>query len=200
MDQTEKKPTNEGAGSQYTWEGLESGQRYFFRVRAVNAKGSSAWTGIKSVVIGKAPAAPTTWSSTTKVISGESLTLYWVHNSEDGSSQTFAELELIVDGVKTTKTIQNTTDEDEKDKTSTYTLKTTGYTDGATIQWRVRTAGIISNSYGDWSVQRTIDVYAPPVLNLAVIDGKAQLFDVLTSFPAYIAATSGPNTQRESVY
>lgn len=179
----------------YEKTGLQSGETYFFRVRAVNDQGESAWSGIKSIILGKSPSAPTTWSSTTRVVVGESVTLYWVHNSEDGSSQTFANLELIVDGVKTTKTIQNTSNEDEKDKTSTYTLKTSGYTDGATIQWRVRTAGVLTSDYGDWSVMRTIDVYAPPILNLAVIDGKAQLFDVLKSFPAYIAATSGPNTQ-----
>ena len=47
----------------YTVTGLESGDEYFFRVRAVNDQGESGWTEIKSVVIGKAPSAPTTWSS-----------------------------------------------------------------------------------------------------------------------------------------
>ena len=86
----------------YEKSGLESGTEYFFRVRAVNSKGASAWSGIKSVVIGKTPAAPTTWSSTTTAIRGESLTLYWVHNAEDGSSQTYAELELYIGDFKET--------------------------------------------------------------------------------------------------
>lgn len=174
--------------------GLESGNEYFFRVRAVNDLGNSAWTSIVSIKIGEAPDIPTTWSSTTTVMVGEPLTLYWVHNSEDGSSQTYAKLELIVDGVATTKTIQNTTDEDEKDKTSFYVVNTSGCTEGATIQWRVKTRGIIS-TYSDWSIQRTIDVYAPPTLELNVTDSNGNLVESLESFPLCISAVAGPNTQ-----
>lgn len=180
--------------TQYEKTGLESGQEYFFRVRAVNDKGHSAWTEIKSVVIGKKPAAPTTWSSTTTVITGETLILYWVHNTEDGSSQTYAELELYIDGVKETHTIKNTEDEDDKDKTSFYTIDTSGYTEGTKIQWRVRTAGV-TKTYGDWSVQRTIDIYAPPTLELNMTDKDSNSIDTLLSFPFYISALAGPKTQ-----
>lgn len=51
--------------------GLESGQEYFFRVRATNEQGESGWSEIVSITIGKAPAAPTTWASTTTAIVGE---------------------------------------------------------------------------------------------------------------------------------
>lgn len=178
----------------YEKTGLESGQEYFFRVRAVNDQGSSAWSGIKSIVIGEDPAAPTTWSSTTTAITGETLNLYWVHNAEDGSSQTYAELELYIDGVKEVRTIQNSTDEDEKDKTSVYSIDTTDYQEGTKIQWRVRTAGI-TKVYGDWSVQRTVDVYAPPTLELTMTDINAESIDILTAFPFYIKGLAGPNTQ-----
>lgn len=87
--------------------GLESGEEYFFRVRGVNEQGESGWSEISSVVIGKAPSPPTTWSSATTVITGNPLNLYWVHNSEDGSSQTYAELELYINGQKETHTIKN---------------------------------------------------------------------------------------------
>ena len=179
---------------QYEKTGLESGQEYFFRVRSVNDQGSSAWSSIVSIIIGKKPAAPTTWSSTTTAITGESLTLYWVHNSEDGSSQTYAELELYIDGEKETFTIKNSTNEDEKDKTSSYALDTGEYTEGTTIQWRVRTAGITSE-YGDWSVQRSIDIYAPPTLELSVTDVNGNRFDELLTLPFYVSALAGPNTQ-----
>lgn len=178
----------------YEKTGLESGQEYFFRVRAVNNDGNSSWSSIKSIIIGEDPAAPTTWSSTTTCITGESLILYWVHNSEDGSSQTYAELELIIDGVKETHTIKNTEDEDEKDKTSSYTIDTSEYTEGTKIQWRVRTAGI-TKAYGDWSVQREIDIYAPPTLELSVTDVDGGLIETLTSFPFYVYGLPGPNTQ-----
>ena len=75
---------------------LELGKEYFFRVRAVNNQGESDWTEIKSVVVGTTPIAPTTWSSTTVAIVGEPLNLYWVHNSEDNSNETYAELRLYI--------------------------------------------------------------------------------------------------------
>ena len=178
----------------YEKTGLESGQEYFFRVRAVNDNGESSWSGIKSVIIGKDPAAPTTWSSTTTAIVGEPLTLYWVHNAEDGSSQTYAEVEIYVDGVKSTYTVENTDDEEEKDKTSTYSIDTSSYTEGVQILWRVRTAGV-TLAYGDWSVQRTINIYAPPTLELSMTDADANVLTVLSEFPFYISGVAGPKTQ-----
>ena len=179
----------------YEKTGLETGQQYFFRVRAVNDAGHSSWSGIKSVIIGDEPGPPTTWSSTTTAVVGEALKLYWVHNSEDNSSETSAQIELYINGVKSVKTIVNTeTDEDEKDNTKVYTIDTSTYTEGTQIQWRVRTAGI-TKVYGDWSIQRTIDVYAPPVLTLEVTNLEDSPFEVLTSFPFHISASAGPDTQ-----
>ena len=192
-DQT--TPINGIEGTHYEKTGLESGTEYFFRVRAVNSEGESAWSDIKSVIIGKAPSAPTTWSSSTTVITGEPLTLYWVHNAEDGSSQTYTQLELNIDGFKETRDIPNSTDEDEKDKTSSYVIDTTPYKEGTKIEWRVRTAGI-TKQYGDWSVQRTVDIYAPPTLELRVTDAqKVDSLEVIESFPFYIYGLPGPNTQ-----
>lgn len=178
----------------YTLTGLESGQKYFFRVRAVNDQGSSEWSGVESVIIGTKPAAPTTWSSTTTAITGDALTLYWMHNSEDGSSQTYAELELTINGVTTTETIQNSTDEEEKDKVSSYAIDTTSNPEGSKILWRVRTKGIL-DEYGDWSVQRTIDIYAPPTLTLNLSDPSGVDIEELTSFPIHVSAVAGPKTQ-----
>ena len=178
---------------------LALGKEYFFRVRAVNQNGESDWSEIKSVVLGTTPAAPTTWSSTTTAVVGEPLNLYWVHNAEDNSSQTYAELRLYVDGVLQSPdiTIENSTDEDEKDKTSVYSLDTTKYPEGTKIKWQVRTAGI-TKVYGDWSVERVIDIYAKPTLALAVTtlpDGTGEIINTLTSFPFYIYALPGPQTQ-----
>lgn len=178
---------------------LELGHEYFFRVRAVNKNGESDWSGIKSVVLGTTPIAPTTWSSTTTAVVGEPLNLYWVHNCEDNSSQTYAELRLYVDGVlqQPDITIKNSTDEDEKDRTSIYALDTTKYPEGTQIKWQVRTAGI-TLVYGDWSVERVVDIYAKPTLELSVTkspDGTGDIIDVLTSFPFYVHALAGPKTQ-----
>lgn len=174
--------------------GLTPGEEYFFRLRASDDHNVSAWTEIVSIALGKSPISPTTWSSTTTAIIGEPLTLYWVHNTRDGSSQTYGELELTINGETQTHTIKNSTEEDEKDKTSKYILDTSGYSEGATIQWRVRTSGI-TNTYGDWSVQRTIDIYAPPVLKLGVLNANSEHLTTIESFPFYISGLAGPNTQ-----
>lgn len=174
--------------------GLESGKEWFFRVRGVNKNGKSAWTKIESITLGVAPAAPTTWSSTSTVIAGEPLNLYWVHNSEDGSSQTYAELELIVNGKETTKLIKNSTDEDEKDKTSVYAFDTSGYSEGTKLEWRVRTKGII-DTYSEWSIQRTVDVYSRPSVSISVADSSDNLVETLESFPFYVTAIAAPVSQ-----
>lgn len=178
----------------YTKTGLELGEEYFFRLRAVNDAGESGWSDPVSIIIGKDPGSPTTWSSTTTVVVGETLNLYWVHNAEDGSSQTYAELELTVDGVKDVITIQNSTDEDEKDKTSVYSVDTTKYKEGAKILWRVRTMSV-TQTYGEWSIQRTVDIYAPPTLELGVTDSKGTFLETLTMFPIRVTAKAGPATQ-----
>lgn len=183
----------------YTITGLESGKEYFFRVRAVNDNGYSAWSGMRHIVLGKPPAAPTTWSSTTTAITGEPLILYWVHNTEDGSKQTKAELELTVGGVTTTRTIPKYTDEEEEEETSAYDFNTSSYVEGTTLEWRVRTCGI-TGEYGDWSMKRTIDIYARPTLILRLTNSEGQLFTKLTNFPFSVAGIAGPKTQTPVTY
>lgn len=187
------------SATRYEKTGLESGQRYFFRVRAVNSDGKSAWTSPASVIIGTKPAAPTTWSTTTTAITGDDLTLYWVHNSEDGSSQTYAELELTIDGTTEVKTIKNSTEESEKDKVSAYPIDTTQFPEGTKILWRVRTKGI-TDEYGDWSVQRTIDIYAPPTLEMHITDSTGAEIETLVSFPFNVSGIAGPSTQKPIGY
>lgn len=195
FDKTDQTQTKTGIEStEYTLVGLESGLTYYVRVRATNSTGSSGWSDIKYVIIGEEPAAPTTWSSTTTCITGEELILYWVHNSEDGSSQVKAELSLTINGTTNVVTVVNSTDEDEKDLTSQYVIDTTSYTEGTVITWKVRTCGI-TGVYGDWSIERTVDVYAPPTLELRLTDVNGDSMDVLTSFPFYIYGLPGPNTQ-----
>lgn len=185
----------------YELTGLETGKEYFFRVRSVNKNGKSGWSEINSVILGKAPSAPTTWSSSTTITVGETLTFYWVHNAEDKSKQTYAELELTIDGETETITIEVKEDsistddsDDEKVPTSLYAINTSEYSEGAEILWRVRTAGT-TKQYGEWSVQRTVKVYAPPTLELSVTNAAGDIFDALETFPFYIYALAGPKTQ-----
>lgn len=193
------QPEREGSAPPNTYEktGLETGQTYFFRVRAANEEGESEWSAISSITIGTKPTAPTTWSSTTTAIVGEVITLYWVHNAADGSDWRYSQLSLLIDGVEQLVPDiknENVDSEDEENPTIKYTIDTSTLKAGAKIQWRVRTAGI-TLEYSDYSVERTIDVYAPPTLLLEVTDVNENQFDMLTGFPFYIYALGGPNTQ-----
>ena len=173
--------------------GLESGNQYYFRARAVNNQGETGWSKIVTTVLGTDPIAPTTWSSTTTAMVGESVTLFWMHNSEDGSKQKAAEIELTIGGVVTKKTVTYDTedDNDDNDTTGSYLLDLSSYKDGAEVLWRVRTKGI-TDVFGEWSVQRTVHLYAPPTLTVNFVNGT----ELVTTFPCKLVATAGPNTQK----
>jgi hypothetical protein len=176
--------------------GYEEGHEYFFRVRAVNDKGASGWSEISSVVIGKGPAAPTTWSSTTTVVSGEPLTLFWVHNPGDNSPQSKALLQLTIGGKTETYEWEYPVveDDDKKQEAKHYELNTSTYAEGTRIKWRVCTAGA-TGVYGPWSIERIVDVYAPPYVDLTVTDHEGNALKTLERFPFRVEALAGPSTQ-----
>lgn len=180
--------------TKYEKTGLESGTQYFFRLRAVNDNGNSDWTEPVSVTIGSDPEAPTTWSSTTTATVGDQLILYWVHNSKDNSSQTVAELEITANGTTITYTIENNRSEEDKDKTSSYIVDTKSYAEGTKLQWRVRTAGV-TKTYGNWSIMRTVDVYAQVSLDFRINGNSDDIANAIESFPISVTAVAGPNTQ-----
>lgn len=186
---------------------VESGKEYYIRVRAKNSKGESEWTASSSTALGTGPAAPTTWSSSVSAVVGEPMTLYWEHNSEDGSNATYADLDLYVGGVKKVVPTFDYTKDDgtvETENTKSYTLDTSNYDEGAQIQWRVRTAGV-TKTFGEWSVLRTIDIYAQPELELMISDINGTTYSskgiatetsfTLETFPIHITASAGPDLQ-----
>lgn len=126
--------------------GLTAGYEYFFRVRATNDKGNSPWCPIKSLKIGEAPSPPTTWSSTSTVIAGDLLNLYWVHNSADDSRQSGAELELNVGGtVKTHKIVYGTCLTTSITAAKVVQLPNFTLTDGAIIKVVMTFANTLAN-------------------------------------------------------
>lgn len=185
---------NNITGASYIVTGLTSGETYFLRLRAVNPQGESGWTSAVSTVLGKPPAAPTTWSSTSTAVVGETVRLYWVHNSEDGSNETKAHIWYKIDNKGTDLELN---DPDVDDNENRYwDLDTAGITEGAIVTWSIQTAGV-TGEYSDWSTERTIEVYAPPTLTLEIsnadIDGDT--LKTIKQFPFYIIANAGPNTQ-----
>lgn len=209
--------------TKYETDALASGARYYFRIRAKNSAGTSDWSDISedaSLVLGEKPAVPTTWSSASTTTVNAPLNLYWIHNSNDGSSQTWAILELelyettgerdtngnLIYECKWTDSlnIENSTDPDKKDKTSVFDvtahLKENAseyYNDGVQLRWRVQTRGI-SDHLSDFSTMRTIDIYAQPSVDLKMVDGNDNavgLMESLTAFPIKLTATTAPKTQ-----
>ena len=185
---------NNITGVSYIITGLTSGETYFLRLRAVNPQGESGWTSAVSTVLGKPPAAPTTWSSTSTAVVGETVRLYWVHNSEDGSNETKAHIWYKINDKGTDFELD---DPDVDDNENRYwDLNTAGITEGAIVTWSIQTAGI-TGEYGDWSTERTIEVYAPPTLTLELTDAatNGNQLKTIKQFPFYIIANAGPSTQ-----
>lgn len=199
--------------------GVESGKEYFFRIRSVNSRGeTSAWCSddkIASCAIGKTPAPPTTWSSTTSAIVNEPLYLYWTHNSEDGSKLTYSHLFVSKWNPITEKyeeylswKLDHATGSwsdlvtgesgrikaDDSTTTGMYQIDTSAFVEGTMLQWYVRTAGI-SKNYSDDSVHRSIYIYAKPSLELNVTDDRNSAFEKLTSFPIKVHAVPYPASQ-----
>lgn len=172
---------------------LEAGSTYYFHIRAKSSKfDPTGWSVTKSITIGREPAAPTTYSSKTSAIIGNDVYLYWVHNSQDGSSQRDARIALYVNQTSTmldnaVVDIHNPYFEDDvhdylKDKTLFHKItleadskyageksnRRYSFVDGDTLYWKVCTRGVYTgnstngNGYGPWSAIRKISMFSPP--------------------------------------
>ena len=117
----------------------------------------------------------------------------------DNSKQTYAEVEITIDGRTNTYTIKGPDGDTEEEPASVYSINTSTYTEGAQILWRVRTSGI-TNTYGPWSVQRTVNIYSQPSVELSVLNANDEVIDVVETFPFKIRALARPNTQAPTGY
>lgn len=175
--------------------GLQKGQLYYFRVRGVNDNGISEWSSIKTGMTGTVSAAPTTWSSTTGII-GRKVELSWIHNSKDNSKESSVELELTINGSTKVISLAGVSAAGVK---HIYEIDTSSYADRTTVEWRVRTKGVV-NEWGDWSIKRSIDLYITPTLVVNMLNNTNEIIHTLTAFPFYINAEAGPVTQKPINY
>ena len=176
----------------------DTGYTYYFRIRAKNDKGTSDWSPISSLVLGDKPAAPTTWSSTTVAATGDKVTLYWMHNSKDGSNATKYILQVTVDekplyGDTGKSIIDNRTD-DEKKQAYAYKLDTSTaeFKTNSVVKWKVMSYGVVEDEGSDWSVERTITLYTTPTLSLNITDADNNKLNTIQAFPFYIRAKASP--------
>ena len=200
--------TQEGEGPRAIITDMELGHEYYFRVYSVNDQGRSVdYTPVKKLSIGSKPAAPTTYSNTTKGIVGEDIKIYWVHNSTDGSLETRANIQFTIYDLAHPElqplikylTIENDRPEEEKDKTSVYIINTndpewSSVIDGCLIKWKVRTAGV-SDEWSDWSIEREINIYTKPTVTIGLIDDENISIEDVHGFPFYISILARPTTQ-----
>lgn len=196
--------TTELNEARYIIPDLTPGEEYFFRVRALIDDLKSGWCEIASIVVGKKPDAPTTWSSTTTATTNETVFLYWTHNSEDGSKQTAAELQLDINGSITKYVLTDefsntviaykplTTEEIEEGKNNS--CKLTIKDKGASVKWRVSTKGI-HEEYSPYSIWRTIDFYETPTMSIGLTNKNGSYITTVESFPIYISGISKPDEQ-----
>lgn len=188
----------------YIITGLETGTRYYFCMRSTNDSGESALSNVVSVILGIDPEPPTTWSNSTTAYLGDSVNLYWVHNTTDGSRMRKAQIQL----VKTVGTQQKTETVDfdahnydspptgdEEEETSYFITINNGELTGDTeIKWKVRTSGVTGN-YGDWSVERYVHVYERPSLELSITDKSGASLGLVKGYPFYVSGVASPITQ-----
>lgn len=191
--------------------GLELGIKWWFRVCATNSEGESPYCKAVSTMFGTAPTAPTTWTLTSTATVGSTLRLYWTHNSSDGSSQKSAQVEVkwIRSGgstVTNTYTVSGSRNYYDIDTGSQdgavipWGAQISGVSDGDTIEWKVKTRGII-DEYGPWSSSKSVELYYPATITSVFSYGTSESGNnqsaifLLRQYPFNIRLTGGPNNR-----
>lgn len=190
--------------TQLTLTSIASGYHYYFRLRAVNDIGNSPWipkNKYRDLIIGEKPEAPTTWSSTTKGIVGENVILYFTHNTKDGSYMEEGTIEWWVNGTKQPNIVipKSADPVIYENNTKSYTLSTIGLSPASHIEWSAKTKGAL-NTYSDSSGKRTIDIYAQPTLDSAVLDASGTQISEIVQYPFNVYLEASPAEQTPITY
>lgn len=181
------------------------GQVIYIQAAASSESGNSEFGEYITFSIGKAPLAPTTWSSTDNVIVGEKVILYWTHNPTDSSEQT--KVRLLITSSVDNSTVLDTTFDTPKDEygyiQSSYILDTSEFpnlTEGADLNWSVWTWGVDQTKPSPQSEIRKLNVYARPKANAYLSFVNSEEADTVNSFPIMVGARPTPMTQKPIGY
>lgn len=181
--------------------GLDASLKWYFRVRSVTATGTSGWvtygestnvsgddgtgSGGTSAAVDTDPTAPTSFQSDSVAAKGDTVTLGWVHNCEDGCTAQSSTVYLSRNGGSYTTVSLGS-------GVYRYALPTSGYSDGDKIAWYVTTTAP-NGSTSPASAVRTIEVYEAPSVRVSVAE-------TVTALPIEVTVANGGSTGAAVAY
>lgn len=190
-DKAQKTTANET----YAFIELDIGNVWYFRVRAKNNGGEyGPWSSAPylSAAAAVKPNPPTTWSIKSSAMINDLVSLYWTHNSADGSKPTVSKLVYQINDGEEQIVLVDHSDltPDDTDFTFHYdiTLEQGTFSDGDILNWKVATQGVAEMGYSDYSIQREIKVYSPVIVGIEALD-------VVTEYPINIRISALPLSQ-----
>ena len=169
---------------------IDLGYTWYFRVRASNAAGNSAWSDIIEQVVAKPPGAPTTWTNKSNFKTDETVRLYFTHNASDNSKMQKYTISYKINGVQQSDIVVNAPTTTGENPIFYYDLGT--YSADTTILWKIKTKGAHAD-YGPYSVEREVKVYVQPAINISVNES-------ITKFPIDVVLTTSPSGQKAISY
>ena len=176
-----------------TVSGLDTGCTYWARVRKASQAGAGEWSEVVQADVAAPEAsseslsAPTPTRCEPSYPTGSAALLSWTHNSAENSEQSAYELSLAVtapDGTVTRDVLaggaENAVELD---------LAGAGAGDGSTVEWCVRTAGVLAGFWSPWSASQAFAVTAPPAAGVSLTDGTGAALDgvPLSALPLTVA-------------
>ncbi len=185
----------------------EGGEIWYFRARAVNGSGESAWTPIVFVGLGSTADPPTTWAYNTTITVGDDIVMNWVHNASDGSAQKTYTVKYVItqaggEAGEPKYYYGSGTDQqyilpgDLEDENHNRLLN-----DGTTVTWSVATSGA-NEKLSEYSTERVFYVYAPAVASIGLYSDETAETPMagLTTLPAYLKIDVTPSSQIAIAY
>lgn len=190
------EPDTASASQVMTISGLEAGRTYWVRLRKRSQGGAGEWSEVVEVSL-DAPStsteelsAPTPTRTDPSYAAGGEAVLSWIHNSSEKSDQSAYEVRLAAtpaEGSPSESVVAGGT-------ANALALDLSTYADGTSVEWCVRTAGVLAGHWSPWSAAQSFAVVAPPTAGMSLADASGALVGgdaALTSLPLSVTVTAG---------